>query len=56
VQSVKHHALDMQHFMDVAKVKALQKVLKDSEKEDKRLLVFSQVCVKRIISLLSGWT
>lgn len=29
--------------MDVAKVKALQKVLKDSEKEDKRLLVFSQV-------------
>ncbi|KAJ9096398.1 hypothetical protein QFC21_005220 [Naganishia friedmannii] len=41
-RSVKHHALDMQHFMDVAKVKALQKVLKDSEKEDKRLLVFSQ--------------
>ncbi|KAJ9106715.1 hypothetical protein QFC19_003027 [Naganishia cerealis] len=41
-RSVKQHALDMQHFMDVAKVKALQKVLTDSEKQNKRILLFSQ--------------
>lgn len=29
--------------MDVAKVKALKKVLKDSAKENKRVLLFSQV-------------
>jgi hypothetical protein len=42
-QSVKHHQIGIKHFMDVAKVKALKKVLEDSAKEDKRILLFSQV-------------
>lgn len=44
LQSVKHHAISSKHFMDVAKVKALKKVLEDSDKEGKRILLFSQVC------------
>lgn len=46
-QSVNHHIIDIEHFMDVAKVKALKKVLKDSEKENKRVLLFSQVSLKQ---------
>lgn len=44
LQSVKHHTISSKHFMDVAKVKALKKVLEDSDKEGKRILLFSQVC------------
>ncbi|GHJ86885.1 hypothetical protein NliqN6_3287 [Naganishia liquefaciens] len=41
-KSVNHHTISSKHFMDVAKVKALKKVLEDSDKEGKRILLFSQ--------------
>lgn len=46
-QNVNRHIIDIEHFMDAAKVSALEKVLEDSGKENKRILLFSQVSLLR---------